>query len=76
MATRRLDQALKGETITLRRFGDPSIRAQVIRFGLGEGATVLVQETLPGGPVILRKGLQEIAIGRSAARTIELGATS
>ncbi len=39
---------------------------------MGEGATVSCVTTLPAGPVVLRSGRQEIAVGRGLARRIRI----
>lgn len=52
--------------------GDDHARAQAVRFGIGDGALVNCISVLPGGPVILRAGRQEIAIGRGLAARIEV----
>ena len=67
-----LDQARKGDRLRIQEIPDPTVRVQVVRFGLAVGATVTCQSVLPGGPVILRRGFQEIAIGRDIARTIQV----
>ncbi|MHB1340695.1 MAG: FeoA family protein [Coriobacteriia bacterium] len=51
---------------------DDDARAQATRFGMSAGATVSCVTTLPAGPVILRSGRQEIAIGRGLARRIRV----
>jgi Fe2+ transport system protein FeoA len=50
----------------------PHARAQALRFGMGEGASVCCITTLPAGPVVLRSGRQEIAVGRGLARRIRV----
>lgn len=50
----------------------PRARAQALRFGMGEGATVQCQTVLPCGPVVVTFGRQEIAIGRGLARRIRV----
>ena len=65
-----LDQAQKGQKVTIRRIPDGVVRVQAIRFGIGEGSVILCMEKLPKGPVIIRKGWQEIAIGRKLAESI------
>lgn len=59
-----------GDRVVIRRIADDTARAQAVRFGMGEGAQVSCVTTLPGGPVIVRSGRQEIAIGRGLARRI------
>jgi ferrous iron transport protein A len=67
-----LDQARKGDRLLIQAIPDATVRVQVVRFGLAIGATVTCQSVMPGGPVILRRGFQEIAIGRDLARTIQV----
>jgi len=43
-------------------------RHQLMRFGIAEGSRVTCYVKLPFGPVVLRHGGQEIAIGKSLAR--------
>lgn len=65
-----LDQVDRGQKLVIRGIGSPEIQTQIIRFGLGVGATAVCQEKLPQGPIVLRKNRQEIAIGRELARSI------
>lgn len=67
-----LDQARKGDRLLIQAIPDAAVRVQVLRFGLAIGAVVTCQSVMPGGPVILRHGRQEIAIGRELARTIQV----
>lgn len=64
-----LDKARRGQIISIISLPD-MVRAQAIRFGLTEGTQAVCEEVLPGGPVILRKNRQEIAIGRRLAEKI------
>lgn len=66
----RLDEAVPGAWVEILFIPDEPVRLQAIRFGIGEGTRVLCVRRLPGGPVLLRRGLQEIAIGRALARRI------
>lgn len=62
----------RGEEFKIINIPNEIIRAQAIRFGISEGATVICSEKIPGGPVILKKNLQEIAIGRRLAQKISI----
>jgi Fe2+ transport system protein FeoA len=42
---------------------------------MGEGASIECVLTLPGGPVVLRVGRQEIAVGRGLARRVLVDVT-
>ncbi|HZW83683.1 MAG TPA: ferrous iron transport protein A [Candidatus Deferrimicrobium sp.] len=65
-----LDKAKIGQTLLIISIKNPQIRAQAIRFGISEGSQALVEQTIPAGPVILRRNRQEIAIGRALAQEI------
>ncbi|MFO7274281.1 MAG: ferrous iron transport protein A [Symbiobacteriaceae bacterium] len=67
-----LDQAKPGQTFRIRSIDDPAARLAAIRFGIAEGSRASCEAVLPGGPVVLRKGKQEIALGRSLAHRIEV----
>ena len=61
-----------GEEGRVGHIGDDRARAEAVRFGIGRGALVRCITALPGGPVVLRAGRQEIAIGRGLASRIEV----
>ncbi len=65
-----LAQAEKGEKLIIRSIDDSEMRMKAIRFGVMEGAEVICAETLPSGPVVIRKGRQELAVGRGLAQNI------
>jgi Fe2+ transport system protein FeoA len=65
-----LDRVRRGQTFTIISIPDALIRAQAIRFGIAEGETVLCEEVVPAGPIIISKNKQEIALGRGLARQI------
>lgn len=67
-----LDKARKGQVIRITRICNELIRVQAIRFGLSEGEVIICQEIVPAGPVVVSRNKQEIAIGRSLARNIQV----
>ena len=67
-----LAQARTGDTVRILRIPDANTRAQIIRFGIMEGDLVVCHESIPGGPVVVRKNRQEIAVGRRLAGTIQV----
>ncbi len=69
-----LDMVRRGDSVRILKINDPHVRVQAIRFGIGEGADVRCSENLPAGPVVLRRGRQEIALGRGIARSISVEA--
>ncbi len=69
-----LDMVRRGDSVRILTIPDPHVRVQAIRFGIGEGTDVLCSENLPAGPIVLRRGRQEIALGRGIARSISVEA--
>lgn len=65
-----LDQIKKHDTVRIESIEDMTARNQGIRFGLIKGAKVVCVEKLPAGPIVIKIGMQEIAIGRQLAKTI------
>lgn len=62
----------RGDKFKIINIPDQMIKAQTMRFGISEGSTVECAEKIPGGPVIVKKNLQEIAIGRKLANKITI----
>ena len=67
-----LAQSKKGQELIIEHIPDGTVRAQAIRFGIVEGTGVTCLEVLPRGPVIVKKGWQEIAVGRRLAASIRV----
>ena len=65
-----LDRVKRGGSFTVHHIADEQARITALRFGIAEGATASCITRLPAGPVIVRSGRQEIAIGRALARRI------
>lgn len=65
-----LDMAEKGQSVKIVDIHNSNLKAQAIRFGIFEGETVVCTHIIPAGPVIIRKNMQEIALGRGLARQI------
>lgn len=70
-----LDQTRPGQAFTIVAVNDDFARLQAIRFGIAEGARAICQAVVPGGPVVLRKGKQEMAVGRNLASRIQIKLT-
>jgi len=60
----------EGKSGRISQLPPGTFRSQAIRLGLAEGSSITVWERIPRGPVVIRRGLQEVALGRSLARTI------
>ncbi len=65
-----LAEVKRGDRFHINHIPDKLIRAQALRFGISEGASLTCGEKIPGGPVIVKLNLQEIAIGRNLAKNI------
>lgn len=65
-----LEQAKTGEKLIIKNINDTQMRVKAIRFGVMEGAEITCMEKLPYGPVVIRRGRQELAVGRGLAQHI------
>lgn len=65
-----LDCIRAGERIEIVSVDDEGARVQALRFGMSEGASVECVTRIPAGPLIVRSGRQEIAVGRRLAGRI------
>ena len=65
-----LADARAGDRMVVRSVDDPSARVTALRFGMAEGAAISCVARIPAGPIVLRSGRQEIAVGRQLARRI------
>jgi Fe2+ transport system protein FeoA len=67
-----LDCIRKGERIEIISVDDQHARVQALRFGMAEGACVECVTKIPAGPLVLKSGRQEIAVGRALAKRISV----
>lgn len=67
-----LSEMRRGQTATVAHIPDETLRTQLLRFGIATGSRVLCHAKLPFGPVVLRFGGQEIALGRELAQQIKI----
>lgn len=67
-----LDCVRKGERIEIVSVDDEHARIQAMRFGISEGACVECITRIPAGPLVIKSGRQEIAVGRSLAKRISV----
>jgi Fe2+ transport system protein FeoA len=65
-----LADACVGQRLLVTRVDDPGARVTALRFGMAEGASVRCVTRIPAGPIVLRSGRQEIAVGRELAKRI------
>ncbi len=65
-----LDSLRSGERFRVRSIDDEIARITALRFGMGEGSTIECVTRIPAGPIVVRSGRQEIAVGRALAKRI------
>lgn len=69
-ATCTLADARAGERFVVTGVDDDHARVTALRFGMAEGACVDCITRIPAGPIVLKAGRQEIAVGRDLAGRI------
>ena len=67
-----LSTVRKGDLLEIMSVDDDHARVQALRFGMSQGACVECITRIPAGPIVLRSGRQEIAVGRSLAGRIQV----
>lgn len=67
-----LSDMRRGEWARVTDIPDANLRVQLLRFGIADGCRVRCHAKLPFGPLVLRYGGQEIAVGRQIARAIQV----
>ncbi|NLL70832.1 MAG: ferrous iron transport protein A [Epulopiscium sp.] len=67
-----LSNVQPGETIEILSIPDETVRVQAIRLGIYEGAHIQCSDKISRGPVILRRRMQEMAIGHELAKQIKV----
>jgi Fe2+ transport system protein FeoA len=67
-----LDCVRKGDKMEIVSVDDGMARVQALRFGMCEGASVECVTKIPAGPLVIKSGRQEIAVGRSLAKRINV----
>ena len=67
-----LSELRRGDFATVLSIADEGLRMQLLRFGITAGCRVRCHARLPFGPVVLRYGGQEIAVGREVARRVRV----
>jgi len=67
-----MDTLRRGDRCVVVGISDERARDVALRFGMAAGATVSCVIAIPAGPIVLRSGRQEIAVGRGLARRISI----
>lgn len=67
-----LADASDGQWLVVEGSSDDEVMWQALRFGIGVGSLIQVQQNIPHGPVIVSKKHVEIAIGRQLAKSVSV----
>jgi Fe2+ transport system protein FeoA len=67
-----LDKIKRGDSFFITKFIDPQLKCLSTRFGMSEGQALKCIYKTPGGPVILQKKFQEIALSQCFSKNIEV----
>ncbi len=67
-----LADARTGQRFVVTAVEDAQARLTALRFGMAEGACIQCSARIPAGPIVLRSGRQEIAVGRELAKRIRV----
>lgn len=59
-----------GDMVEIVSVDDAHARIQALRFGINPGAVVETIARVPSGPIVIKSGYQEIAIGAPLAQKI------
>ncbi|GAB4258193.1 MAG: ferrous iron transport protein A [Deferrisomatales bacterium] len=67
-----LNDLRRGQVVKVVHIPDDTVRVQLLRFGITPGSQVRCHTKVPFGPVVVKYGGQEIAVGRQVARGIRV----
>jgi len=67
-----LNDLRRGQSATIGNIEKEHLRVQLLRFGITTGCQVSCHTNIPFGPVVLKYGKQEIALGRELARQVSI----
>ena len=67
-----LEDAPKKQFLEVVSISNEKLLEDALRFGIESGECVQIINKLPGGPIVIQKNQQQIAIGRELARVIEV----
>ena len=67
-----LEEAPNKSEIEIISIDEESLLEASMRFGIQAGEKVTIINKLPGGPIVIQKDYQQIAIGRELAKKIQV----
>ena len=65
-----LEEAPNKTTLEIMSIGEEKLSNDAMRFGIESGEYIKIINKLPGGPIVIQRNQQQIAIGRELARAI------
>ena len=71
-----LENAPNKSVLEIVSINQGKLSEDAMRFGIEAGECVQIVNKLPGGPIVIQRNQQQIAIGRELARAIEVKLTS
>ncbi len=67
-----LEDAPKKSILEVVSINQEKLSEDAMRFGIEAGECIQIINKLPGGPIVIQKNQQQIAIGRELAKAIEV----
>ena len=67
-----LEEAPIKKELEIVSISETKLNELALRFGIDAGELVFIVNKLPGGPIVIQKKEQQIAIGRELAKEIEV----
>ena len=68
----KLSDAKVGSTFEVISISDEKLLSDAMRFGIEVNSNLKVIAKLPGGPIVIQKDEQQIAIGKDLAKAVEV----
>ena len=65
-----LEDAPKKSTLEIVSISQEKLSEDAMRFGIESGECVQIVSKVPGGPIVIQRNQQQIAIGRELAKAI------
>ncbi len=67
-----LDKANVGDTLSIAHISDHETELMAMRLGICKGEKITVCSKVPAGPLVVRRGHMEIALGREVCKKISV----
>lgn len=74
--TMTLDQAKLGDLLLIQAIEDPQTATMALRLGISQGEMIELTSKIPGGPLVVRRGKVDIALGRDLCKGIAVSKIS